>query len=176
MSNEAEESEELKKALSSQMVQLLLEQEQRLEGYLRECITFDGGVPTKEREKEHFPGRVKFRSKSKYEYESGSDEVGGIRGRSISPENSDSDSSSNSSVRVSRDELGSVSGVGNVGGVSPISGRTPDLKGDVDVDDFEKVESWMAECSDGGEGTGNDRGQVKAREGSLLVPFPSSFS
>ncbi|CAM9663908.1 unnamed protein product [Ectocarpus sp. 4 AP-2014] len=41
---EAEEAEELKRALSSQMIQLLLEQEQRLEGYLREWITFDGGA------------------------------------------------------------------------------------------------------------------------------------
>lgn len=39
---EAEEASELKSALSSQMIQLLFEQEQRLEGYLRECITFDG--------------------------------------------------------------------------------------------------------------------------------------
>lgn len=39
---EAEEAQELKRALSSQMIQLLFEQEQRLEGYLRECITFDG--------------------------------------------------------------------------------------------------------------------------------------
>ncbi|CBN80145.1 expressed unknown protein [Ectocarpus siliculosus] len=41
---EAEEAEELKRALSSQMIQLLFEQEQRLEGYLREWITFDGGA------------------------------------------------------------------------------------------------------------------------------------
>ncbi|CAB1117035.1 unnamed protein product [Ectocarpus sp. CCAP 1310/34] len=41
---EAEEAEELKRALSSQMIQLLFEQEQRLEGYLRQWITFDGGA------------------------------------------------------------------------------------------------------------------------------------
>lgn len=44
MLTEAEEAEELKRALSSQMIQLLFEQEQRLEGYLREWITFDGGA------------------------------------------------------------------------------------------------------------------------------------
>lgn len=40
---EAEEAMELKRALSSQMLHLLLEQERRLEGHLRDCITFAGG-------------------------------------------------------------------------------------------------------------------------------------
>lgn len=37
---EAEEAQELKRALSSQMIQLLFEQEQKLEGHLRDCISF----------------------------------------------------------------------------------------------------------------------------------------
>ena len=42
---EAEEAHELKRALSEQMLQLLLEQEQRLESYLREWVNFGDDGP-----------------------------------------------------------------------------------------------------------------------------------
>lgn len=187
---DAEEAEELKRALSSQMLQLLFEQEQRLEGYLRECITFDGGA------RPVFPGRHEGDS-----VRGGEDGVrvgsgGGGRRSGDTPSSYRSRAISSSSPRssLSRKKGDTVEEKDEASGdvpreremVEPSSVRvnTPtygNAIGDAeeDEDGFEKVESWMAEGLEGGPERGalgpGERGRGERDGSSLLVPFPSSF-
>lgn len=175
---EAEEAQELKRALSAQMLQLLLEQEQRLEGYLRECITFDGGGSGP-----LAPDGDKDSTLDQEPKTNGVLEVERRRdppidnGGSVTPSGMSRSSSPDDDVTRSR-----LRGGGNGRGGAERSFYPPPGGGrrhaeDDDDSGFEKVERWMVEdIGDAGRDSGGRLGagvRRREREGSLLVPFPS---
>ncbi|CAM9756730.1 unnamed protein product [Scytosiphon promiscuus] len=214
---EAEEASELKSALSSQMIQLLFEQEQRLEGYLRECITFDGnsagplaeGAEESAVEKEAATGAPHVSdtggSKAGERPAVKGDAVGsgggsstvvpmttsGVSGGVLRPgkggggpagKKAASPTSSLSPSRVSAGDVEKFSPVCTRGS-SQMGGDGHDPGGTEVEDGFERVDSWMAEDFPGGAvGAAAAAADADAlrmqreREGSLLVPFPSSYS
>lgn len=158
---EAEEAHELKRALSSQMVQLLFEQERKLEGHLRDCISFTDATG----------GRSSPRSSSP----SGRGEGAGRRGFPAAAA---------AAAAIPTRVLGSAgSGIEltrHTSGQSSFGQTGED-------DDFEKVEAWMVpgfEGRGGGKGGGDASGKMRDDGGgsggsgdtSLLIPFATSGS
>lgn len=213
---EAEEASELKSALSSQMIQLLFEQEQRLEGYLRECITFDGNSagPLAEGAVDD-PGESKASTGAPQDSDSssGGGGSGGVRSTVVGDYAVESVGGGSSRApvttnEVARGDLRKGRGVGkipsssssssmspSIGDVgkfspastresSPMGGDGDDPGGTIELEDgFERVDAWMVEDFPGGAiGVAAAAADADAlrmqreREGSLLVPFPSSYS
>lgn len=147
---EAEEAQELKRALSSQMIQLLFEQEQRLEGYLREFITFDG----------------RGSSSLLNEQEGEEEEEGGERKQEMVERWGNEGTAA---AAATAEDGGAVVGAASFPASQP---RGSGVADDDDDDGFEKVDAWMAQGFS--EDSGHDSASRREREGSLLVPFPSS--
>lgn len=145
---EAEEARELKLALSEQMLHLLLEQEQRMEGFLRDWVTFENGEAAGYlTQPSPLPLPLPRKgSCDKTSPRSFANDVGtGVSTRGKSEKEGDE-------LRTSPSDV-----------VSPVGVK----KGEEEGDGFEKVESWMAAIGDAEEGG--------KKAGSLLVPFPSSY-
>lgn len=192
---EAEEAHELKLALSEQMLQLLLEQEQRMEGFLRDWVTFENGegagylthpppLPLcMGRERSYAEMDV---SRGRVPSKGSCDSGGGFSSAKTSPRSFSNDVSTGVSTRGGGSEkeedglrTSPCDGVstrveksekeGDGLRVSPCDGvSTVGVKGEEEGDGFEKVESWMA-----ADGNAEEGGK---EAGSLLVPFPSSYS
>lgn len=199
---EAEEAHELKLALSEQMLQLLLEQEQRMEGFLRDWVTFENGgagcltqppppplcMVRKGSNAEVDVGRGRVPSKGSCDSNSSHSRGGGggISSDKTSPRLVSNDVGGDT-VGTGFSTEGRLEKEGGALRISPPYGvSTAGVKGEEEGDGFEKVESWMAAVESEGDARGFDESSGDAEEGghgegvgeagSLLVPFPSSYS